>query len=111
MDTTFEGDAAFFDLVAEQATKPDDRKELRRVADRYRTLSSCVELLPKFGQTSAQAWRFRAEECRTMADQFSNDQCRKTLERLAAAYDHLADSSDTTAFLNLMNGGTSPFNT
>lgn len=102
MDRGFEGDAAFFDIVAEQATDAADRKELHRVADTYRSFSASFEMPPKFNRTRADGWRFRAEECRTLAEQFVNETCRQQLERLAAAYDKMAASYDTTDFLNAL---------
>jgi hypothetical protein len=100
MDVGFEGDAAFFDIVAEHAIDANDKKELHRVADTYRGLSVSFETPPQFHRTRADGWRFRAEECRTLADQFVNETCRQQLERLATAYDKMAASYDTTDFLN-----------
>jgi len=77
---------------------------LHRVADQYRTLGTRSHLLPAFKLSRSDALRFRAEECRTLAEQFSNPECRKHLEGLAKTYDHLAESSETTDFLHSLDG-------
>ena len=40
--------------------------------------------------TSAERWKARAEECRTLADCFTDPICHGQLTRLAQTYDELA---------------------
>jgi hypothetical protein len=94
LDRGFESDAAYFDIVASQSKNPSDRRHLREVAKKYRSLS-------KNGGTVIRSrrehWQNRAEECRTLADQFSNDACRTQLQRLADTYDMMVANSDIVA--------------
>ena len=103
MDTSFEGDAAFFDAAASRAGNPDDKVELHLVAETCRALGKLD--LPETAPLPAERWRFRAEECRTLADQFSNAECRQQLTRLAATYDYFAVSQDTADYLNSLKSG------
>jgi hypothetical protein len=82
----FDCDAAYFDLAAANAKDKQDRKDLRKVAVTYRTLAKNHTT---FG-TRREHWIKRAEECRTLADQFQNEACRIQLIRLADTYDLLA---------------------
>ena len=91
-DIGFRGDAAFFDIMANQAIAETDRLELRKVADTYRQLARLNSVVPC--RTRAEGWRFRAEECRTLAEQFTNAQCQAQLQRLATTYEKIADSHD-----------------
>jgi len=100
MSIAFEGEAAFFDHIADRALNPADQAELHRVADRYRALDTLAPLMPAHRHSRTDALRFRAEECRTLSEQFRNPECRKYLEGLARTYDHLAESSETTDFLH-----------
>jgi hypothetical protein len=94
-DRGFESDAAYFDIVARDARDPADRRYLREVAKKYRSLS-------KNGGASVtrsrrEHWRHRAEECRTLAEQFTNATCRTQLQRLADTYDMMVANSDIIA--------------
>jgi len=100
MSIDFEGEAAFFDYVADKASNPADQAELHRLADEYRILDRRADLLPAHKLSRTDAMRSRAEECRTLAEQFRNLECRKYLEGLASTYDHLAESNATTDFLH-----------
>jgi hypothetical protein len=100
MSIAFEGEAEFFDHIAERAGNPADGAALHGVADEYRALDRLTPLLPPENLSRSAAFRFRAEECRTLADQFSNPECRKYLMGLAKTYDHLAESSETTEYLH-----------
>lgn len=85
----FQCDAAYFDIVAQQATDRQDRHDLKMVADTYRALSkSAVACGHRHGR-----WSTRASKCRTLADQFKSEVCRTHLLRLAEAYDLLDDYS------------------
>jgi hypothetical protein len=85
----FESDANYFDLIAERAEQPADRKELLKVADTYRGLAKTEQELP-LGSSRADNWKRRAEKCRTLASTFSSDVCRNQLNRLADAYEKIA---------------------
>jgi hypothetical protein len=91
-DYGFESDAAFFDLVARQSKDPADQNQLRKVADIYRGLAKngVPGCSPLFTKSRAELWRDRAEECRTLSDQFKNQACREQLKRLAEAYERMA---------------------
>jgi len=91
-DRGFRSDAAYFDLVAAEARDPSDRRELRKVANTYRTLAE--QWGPRqrlvLHRTRRELWLDRAEECRTLSDQFKNESCRRQLQRLAEAYEMMA---------------------
>jgi|SRR5262245_37904178 len=91
-DRGFESDAAYFDIVAAQSKDVADRRHLREVAKKYRSLSKNgkAPLL----QSRREHWQHRAEECRTLADHFTNDACRIQLQRLADTYEMLVANSD-----------------
>lgn len=86
----FESDAAFFDVVAAQARDAVDREELRQVASTYRSLAQ-LNRSPA-AQSRRDHWRKRAEECRTLAEQFRNRTCRAQLTRLADTYELMAET-------------------
>ena len=100
MSIAFEGEASFFDHLADGARNPMDQVELHRLAQKYRSLESTARRLPAKKLSRTDALRFRAEECRTLAEQFRNEECRKYLKGLARTYDHLAESSETTDYLH-----------
>jgi hypothetical protein len=87
MTSGFAKDAAFFDILAAQSANRFSRSDLHEVAERYRSISrtQCSEDI-----SDPAHWVFRAEECRTLADQFQTLVCREQLFRLAATYDVLA---------------------
>ena len=91
-DRGFRSDAAYFDLVAAEARDPSDRRALRNVANTYRTLAE--QWGPRqrlvLHRSRRELWLDRAEECRTLRDQFKNDACRHQLQRLAEAYEMMA---------------------
>jgi len=41
-------------------------------------------------KSRADLWRDRAEQCRTLSDQFTNWSCREQLNRLAETYERMA---------------------
>src|SRR5262245_13760118 len=84
----FESDAAYFEIVAHQSSNAADRKELRKVASTYRSLAN-RRVRPSW-QSRQDHWRKRAEECRTLSEQFKNEACRAQLVRLAETYELMA---------------------
>jgi hypothetical protein len=44
--------------------------------------------------TRAERWKARAEECRTLADCFTDPTCRGQLRRLAQSYDRMAIAAE-----------------
>jgi hypothetical protein len=88
-DNAFASDAAYFDIVAEQAANPDDRRQLHKVADEYRRLAK--KYVPVPGQTRVEFWSYRAERCRSLSDKFPSKICCTQLLRLASAYDLMAE--------------------
>jgi len=91
-DRGFESDAAYFEIVASQSKDPSDRRNLREVAKKYRSLSRNAKM--PLLVSRRQHWQHRAEECRTLADQFTNAACRAQLQRLADTYDMMVANSD-----------------
>jgi len=91
-DRAFESDAAYFDLVARLSKDPTDQIELRKVAEVYRSLAKhgLPGRSPLYMKSRADLWRDRAEECRTLSDQFTNWSCREQLNRLAETYERMA---------------------
>jgi len=92
VDRGFDSDAVFFDIVASQSKDLVDRRALKEVAKAYRSLSKSA--LPQPILTRREHWAHRAEECRTLADQFRNPACRTQLRRLAETYDMMVNHCD-----------------
>src|SRR5262245_26098493 len=92
-DNGFKSDAVYFDLIAKQSLDRTERAALRKVASTYKALAATWSIL----HTRREQWLKRAEECRTLADRFSNEVCRAQLLRLADSYDILAASDFYTA--------------
>lgn len=82
--------------MATKATDPGDQDELHRLADTYRKLAQDQPIVER---SKALECRLRAEECRTLSEQFHNDHCKGQLGRLAVTYDALADQPEATEFL------------
>ena len=91
-DRGFESDAAYFEIVAGQSKNPSDRRHLREVAKKYRSLSKNGKAPLLLSRR--EHWQHRAEECRTLADQFTDAACRSQLQRLADTYDLMVANSD-----------------
>lgn len=91
-DRGFESDAAYFDIVARESKNPSDRRHLREVARKYRSLSKNGKA--PLVLSRREHWQHRAEECRTLADHFTNAACRAQLQRLADTYDMMVANSD-----------------
>ena len=96
VDRGYKSDADYFDLVAKQAKKDEDRTQLVKLADAYRALARTEIPLP-FGSTRAEFWRKRGEECRTLAETFQHPACREQLGRLAETYDFMAVAEEDSA--------------
>ena len=88
----FESDGTFFDIVAQRVTDPADRKQLEKLAATYRSLAKREKPFPL---SRYEFWQRRAEECRTLVDQFKNETCRAQLERLAETYERMAGTYRT----------------
>lgn len=94
----FASTAGYFEKRAQKARDDSERRRLLEVAEFYRSLAQVVSSMPAAfklnGATPAdlrvQRWQARAEECRALAEQFNDPQCRQQLARLAATYDQLA---------------------
>jgi hypothetical protein len=84
----FESDAAYFDLVAQQANSAD-RKHLRQVAAAYRALAKTGN---RVAGSRQEHWSERATQCRMLLAQFEHPECRTQLLRLAETYDLLAQT-------------------
>jgi hypothetical protein len=97
-DPSFASTAGYFEKRAERARDDNERRRLLEVAAFYRSLAEVVPGLPpgfRLNGTTppnlrVQRWQARAEECRTLAEQFNDPRCRQQLVRLAATYDQLA---------------------
>ena len=51
----------------------------------------------KASYRDANHYKARADECRAVAEQFFDGDARKTMLRVAASYDRMADSADRVA--------------
>jgi hypothetical protein len=83
--------AAYFEALAEKTRNDDDRRHrLLEVAAFYRSLARIIPegAVAPFGR--AERWKARAEECRTLADSFTDPTCRRQLTELAQDYEHMA---------------------
>src|SRR5215510_6461327 len=86
-----------------EARDEDRRCRLLEVARFYRSLAQIIPVMPNgyknnkdggLAVTRAQRWHCRAEECRTLADCFTDPTCRGQLTRLAQDYDRMADAAE-----------------
>jgi len=97
----FESTAVYFEWLAQKETRDYDRRQrLLEVARFYRSLAGIIPAMPtqykikvEPSVTRAERWRARAEECRTLADCFTDPTCREQLRRLAQSYDCMAVSA------------------
>jgi hypothetical protein len=98
----FASTAAYFENLADKTRDDDRRQRLLEVAGFYRSLAAIIPAMPKSYKanggipplTRAERWRARAEECRTLADCFSDPTCRAQLTRLAAGYEVMAKAAE-----------------
>jgi hypothetical protein len=91
-DRGFESDAAYSDIVAKQSKDPIDRRQLRQVARKYRSLSKNGGAL--LVRSRREDWQHRADQCRAPAIEFSNLACRAQLQRLADTYEMMVANGD-----------------
>jgi hypothetical protein len=90
----FADKARYFDQCATKARDEDSRDRFAEAADFYWKLRQVApDFPPKFpGGTvwRGTRWEKRAEECRTMADYFTDPECKAMMTRLADDYDRIA---------------------
>ena len=98
----FKRTAVYFEWLAQKETRDYDRRQrLSEVARFYRSLAGIIPAMPmhckiKVGPsvTRAERWHARAEECRTLADCFTDPTCREQLTQLAQDYDRMAEAAE-----------------
>jgi len=98
----FRSTAVYFEWLAQKETRDYDRRQrLLEVAGFYRSLAGIIPAMPtqykiKVGPsvTRAERWHARAEECRTLADCFTDPTCREQLRQLAQSYDCMAVAAE-----------------
>jgi hypothetical protein len=99
----FASSAVYFERLAHKETRDADRRQrLLEVAGFYRALAGIIPSMPEKYKnngvglpfTRAERWRARAEECRTLADCFTDPICRGQLTRLAQSYDQMAVAAE-----------------
>jgi len=99
----FKSTAIYFEWLAQKETRDYDRRQrLSEVARFYRSLAGIIPAMPtqyKINDvgpfvTRADRWHARAEECRTLADCFTDPTCREQLRRLAQSYDCMAVAAE-----------------
>jgi|SRR5262245_20843850 len=96
----FDNSADYFARRAERSREPAERSRLQEAAEHYRSLAKIVPELPKGYKANGvpplisriKRWEARAEECRTLADHFSEPQSRIQLLELAKTYERLAST-------------------
>ena len=95
--------AVYFEWLAQKETRDYDRRQrLSEVARFYRSLAGIIPAMPtqyKINDvgpfvTRADRWHARAEECRTLADCFTDPTCREQLRRLVQSYDCMAVAAE-----------------
>ena len=98
----FASTAVYFERLAQKEMRDYDRRQrLLEVARFYRSLAGIIPAMParcKINNvgllTRAERCRARAEECRTLADCFTDPICRGQLTRLAQDYDQMAMAAE-----------------
>jgi len=99
----FASTALYFESLARKEVRDQERQQrLMEVAGFYRALARIIPAIPngyKFKDgvvpvTRAERWRARAEECRTLADCFTDPICRGQLTRLAQSYEQMAEAAE-----------------
>ena len=87
----FASTAVYFERLAQKEMRDYDRRQrLLEVARFYRSLAGIIPGMPTGYKTNdvglrvtrAQRWHARAEECRTLADCFTDPTCRRQLRKL-----------------------------
>ena len=98
----FKSTAVYFEWLAQKETRDDERRQrLLEVAGFYRSLAGVIPAMPTHCKinvgpsvTRAERWTARAEECRTLADCFTDPTCREQLRQLAQSYDCMAVAAE-----------------
>ena len=100
----FASTAAYFKRLAQKEIRDGDRRQrLWDVASFYGSLAGIIPNMPSgykhhngVGRpvTRAERWHARAEECRTLADCFTDQTCRGQLRELAQEYDRMAVAAE-----------------
>jgi hypothetical protein len=99
----FKSTAVYFEWLAQKEMRDYDRRQrLLEVARFYRSLAGIIPAMPTrckingaaLPETRAERWKARAEECRTLADCFTDPICRGQLTRLAQDYDQMAMAAE-----------------
>ena len=98
----FKSTAVYFEWLAQKETRDYDRRQrLLEVARFYRSLAGIIPAMParcKINNvgllTRAERCRARAEECRTLADCFTDQTLRGQLTQLARDYDQMAVAAE-----------------
>ena len=99
----FKSTAVYFEWLAQKETRDYDRQQrLLEVTRFYRSLAGIIPGMPEkykdngigLPLTRAARWHARAEECRTLADCFTDPICRGQLSRLAQSYDQMAVAAE-----------------
>src|SRR5262245_25242122 len=95
----FAATASYFEDRARSARDPDSQALFREVADFYRKLAHIAPGFPPgFASNKvysrADRWRQHAEECRAMADHFTDPKPREQMRRLADTYDSMAAAAE-----------------
>jgi len=100
----FASTALYFERLARKEVRDGDRRQrLLEVARFYRSLAGIIPNMPSGYKhnngvgppvTRAERWRVRAEECRTLADCFTDQTCRGQLRGLAQEYDRMAVAAE-----------------
>jgi hypothetical protein len=100
----FASTAAYFERRAQKEVRDGDRRQrLLDVAGFYRALARIIPAMPSGYKhnngvgppvTRAERWHARAEECRTLADCFTDQTCRGQLRELAQEYDRMAVAAE-----------------
>jgi hypothetical protein len=99
----FKSTAVYFEWLAQRERRDDDRRQrLLEVARFYRSLAGIIPAMPTrckinhigLSLTRAERWHARAEECRTLADCFTDPICRGQLTQLARDYDQMAVAAE-----------------
>jgi hypothetical protein len=99
----FKSTAVYFERLAQKEARDDDRRQrLLEVAGFYCSLAQIIPGIPTgykgnstaLRVTRAERWKARAEECRTLADCFTDPICRGQLTPLAQSYDQMAVAAE-----------------
>jgi hypothetical protein len=95
----FASTAVYFERLARKEKRDHERRQrLTEVAGFYRSLARIIPGIPEgyklndpvLHVTRAARWKARAEECRALADCFTDLTCREQLTRLAQTYEQIA---------------------